>query len=99
MLVGADAGGDPVVTLVNNFVGDGFPVSGDNPPFGPTIALTGLGSGYHTYQLASACDGAANLFVDGALKFVNYAGQGVFVPSPRLQFGALGQYGTGGANY
>lgn len=81
--LGSDAAGDPIVQLF-----DGAP-----------ITLTGLGSGYHEYNLDfDAVAGEAALFVDGSLVFSGY--QGISnTPVNDVYFGTAGSPLTGQANF
>jgi hypothetical protein len=94
LVLGSDSAGDPIAKLVDFFTGDGQNATG------PTFTLTGGGSGFHVYEMYF--DPTANgvdLFIDGVERMSNFAGNNVFVPSPRLDFGAFGQEGTGDGRY
>ncbi len=94
LVLGSDAAGDPIAKLVDFFTGDGQNATG------PTFTLNGGGSGFHVYEMKydPGCNGI-DLFIDGVERMSNFGGNVVFVPSPRLDFGAFGQEGTGDGRY
>ncbi len=80
---GSTAAGDPIVALA------GGP---------PVPALTGLGDGYHLYELVfDPLLGAARLLVDGVDMGVSYTGQASSTNG--VQFGSGTTAGQGAANY
>jgi hypothetical protein len=94
MVLGSSAGGDPMVKLVDTFTGDG------ENAIGTTYTYAGGGTGYHLYEMQyDALNDAVDLFIDGVERVSDYQGNTVYVPSARLDFGALGQEGTGDGRY
>src|SRR3954464_9636193 len=77
MALGSEADGDPMVTLVDSFVGDGL------APTGTTFTLQGGGSGYHTFELCSINGTVADLYVDGLLRLSGYQGTDFVQATPQ----------------
>ncbi|HEX8525030.1 MAG TPA: PEP-CTERM sorting domain-containing protein [Tepidisphaeraceae bacterium] len=94
LLLGATADGDPIAKLADSFIGDGESATGS------IFTLTGGGSGFHTYEMRfDAQSQGIDLFIDGIERMSDYAGHSIYVPSPRLDFGAFGNEGTGDGRY
>jgi hypothetical protein len=94
LVLGSDANGDPIAKLVDFFTGDGQNATGS------TYTFTGGGSGFHVYEMQyDQLNTSVDLFIDGVERISNYLGHTVFVPSPRLDFGAFGAEGTGDGRY
>lgn len=90
--IGSTAEGDPIVQLATS-----FPIDGSNH-LGPQMTLTGLGSGYHLYELAYNLQTAsAELYVDGILRMSGY--QGAAGTQQRVAWGAGGTSQTGHGHY
>jgi hypothetical protein len=64
-----------------------------------SLALDGLGGGYHLYELVyDPASASADLFVDGVERLSNYAGN-VAVNTPTAWWGSGGGPGTGQGNF
>ena len=85
--LGLNSSGDIVAVLPSSIDNSG-PGNAIRAP-GAAYTLTGLGNGYHTYQLIySAGNNSASLFVDGILRLSNYTGHTSFVSNIGLAFSA-----------
>jgi hypothetical protein len=67
---------------------------------GAYLALSTLGSGYHTYELVyDPSTATVDLFVDGVERISNRAGNVQSVSAPRLRFGSQHDSGAGQGNF